>query len=219
MAIIEQTGAAILDPLAKLWISFVNAFPGLIAAIVVVLIGWVVGLIIGYVVSKILEHTKIDVWIKKEKLHGAIGHLSISHLFGLISKWYVFAVFLAPAASLVKLGTLSDLFLRFAQWFPNLIIAVVILVFGLLMSEVAKNKMDALKSRGMKAISSLVKIIIILFVALIALSQIGVNVVIAENVVLLIVGGIALGLAIALGIGFGDAFKAEAKNWIKSLKK
>ena len=63
------------------------------------------------------------------------------------------------------------------------------------------------------------KILFWIISIMIALEQIGVNISIAENTFLILVGAVALAFALAVGIGFGLAMKDEAKNILKQIKR
>ena len=65
----------------------------------------------------------------------------------------------------------------------------------------------------------LVKSAIIVLTAIIALSQMGINVSILSNLVLIIIGALAVGLALALGIGLGLGLKKEGETLINEIKK
>ena len=91
---IESTNIALTDPLVMLWRSFVNLLPGLIAALLLLLIGYVIAFFLGHALKVILDKLGLDRWIAKARLTKAIGNVHISSIFGEITKWYVFVIFL-----------------------------------------------------------------------------------------------------------------------------
>ncbi len=209
----------ILDPLANVWQGIIYGLPGAIAAIVIILVGYFVSLAVGYVVKKLLVKSGIDQWMVRMKLDDAIGHINLSSLLSVITKWYVFIVFMIPASNVLQLGVLSDLFRDLTIWLPNLIVAVIIGIFGLIASDYVHDKIVKAKIKGIGIAAVIVKWIILIFIAIVALSQIGIRVALAENIILVIVSSIALAVAIAVGIGFGLGLKDESKEIIKSIKK
>ena len=50
----EQLGTSLVNPLLALWASFVNILPGIIAAVIVLLFGYLVASIVEYVVGEII---------------------------------------------------------------------------------------------------------------------------------------------------------------------
>ncbi len=217
---IGQAGAAIMDPLLNLWYAFISILPGIIVALLLLFIGWIVAVLIGRALKTILEKVGLDRQIQKAKLTKAIGHTKLSMIFGEILKWYVFIVFLQAAVDQLNLGTLTLLLNRFVLWLPNVIIAVVVILGGLIVAYYVQNKLvEHSKMKGIQFAGGLLKVVILIFAGLIALAQIGVNVSILENTFLLVVGALAIGIALALGIGFGFGFKKEAERLISQIKK
>jgi hypothetical protein len=216
MVLLEQTGQALVNPIINLWNSFVNVIPGLIGAIIVLVIGYIVGWVIGFVLTKILHKAKLDrLVVEKTTLDKIMGKFELSHFLGLIVKWYVFVLFLGPAAALVRLPALTSFLNSAALWIPSLIAAVIVALVGLIAADYVAAKVTEVKAKSSGIIANTLKLVIVVFTLIIALSQLGVDVSIAENTVLIIIAGIML----ALGIGFGLAFKDEAKAIIKDVKK
>ena len=104
-----QTGEMIISPLATLWFNLIELIPSLIAALVVIMIGWFIALVLGHVVRIILEKLKIDEKIRNAKMTKEIGHIDMPMIFGEVTKWYIFIVFLQQAVGLLSLGTLTNL--------------------------------------------------------------------------------------------------------------
>ncbi len=219
MVLLQQTGDALIDPLVTLWNGFATALPNILAAVVVLAAGYIVGSAFGFLFKRLLEHAKVDEHLRKAGVAHSIGFISIPNLAGGLLKWYVFALFLLPAAGFMKLGVLEDLLRDFALWLPNLLLGIIILLTGLIIADYIADRMLHSKRKGTKLLSSAARWFIILFVGIIALNQIGIDVSLAADTTLILVAGFALGLAIALGLGFGFAIRDEAKSIIKNMKK
>lgn len=219
MASFFDTGASMINPLVEMWNEFVDILPGLFWAVVLVIIGWFVAKFFGHLLERVLVKLKLDEHVKKAGLTDAFGHIELSHLSGLILKWYLFVVFLGDAVSLLKLGTLSLLLGSFLFWLPNVIIAMIIMILGLLLADFVADRLEKTKIRSVRIISVLVKAGILFFVTIMAFKQVGLYVAIAETTFIILLSGVSLALALAVGIGFGLALKDEAKGIIKGLKK
>ena len=217
---VTATGSLIINPLLSLWIGFVNILPGIVAAIIILLIGYFVALGIGHLVKVILVKSGLDNYMQKAKLSKSVGHLRLSNIFGEITKWYIFIIFLQAGVDLLNLGTLSAVLNEFVLWVPNVIIAAIIIIFGIAFSHFLGMKIEEhSEMSGVKFFSKLVKIVILFIVIVIGLQQIGVDASILENTFLLLVGALAIGIAIALGIGLGSALKTESKTIVDDIKK
>ncbi len=214
MAILEETGQALINPLVSLWDSFVSIIPGLVGALIVLIIGYIVGWAFGLLTKKVLQKVQLDkIVVEKTNLQKSAGKFKLSNVLGLVVKWYIFVLFLTPAASLVNLEALSDFLVQASLWIPNLIAAVLVAVVGFIAADYVASKVKEMKAKSSKLIAYAAKIIIVIFTLIIALNQLGIDVSVAESSFLIILAGIMLTMA----IGFGLALKDEAKPVIKKI--
>lgn len=218
--VIEKSSFAIINPLSSIWYSIVDQLPNIIGAIIVLIIGCFVAVILGHAVKVILEKLRVDDFVRKAKLTKAIGHTHVPAIAGELFKWYIIILFLQQAVALIKLGTLSSLLDKFVSWLPSLIVAIVVLLFGIAVANYVKIKIEEhTKQKGIKICGSILKFVIVIMIIILALKQIGVDVSILENTFLLIVGALAVGLGLALGIGLGLGLRKESEGMIKEIKK
>jgi hypothetical protein len=205
-----------MNPLIVIWNSFVSVIPGIIAAAIILVIGYIIALIIGFSVRHAVRFSKVDMWMVRHKKQEAIGGLVLSNVSGKLVKWLVFILFLIPAANVIKLEGLSSVLINFALWFPNLIIAVIVILVGLVLAHTfAEAVGNAKKLKGIAGIKSTVSIATIVIFLDIALRQIGVNIIFAEAVILVIL----VGAMIAISIGFGLGLKPHAEDMIKDWRR
>jgi len=220
MAVIAELGFSIMEPLRSIWYGLIGTVPGIVAAIILLIVGYIVALVLAYVVGQILDRVKFDKWIlDKTRATKVFGKFQLSKFLALITKWYVFILFLPPAASLVQLRTLSAFLLAVAIWVPNVIVAVIIALIGVGVAFYVERKIIETKAKAASILAMIAKVIIYVFTLLIVLDQIGIQVAVAQTSFLIILGGVMLAIALVLGIGFGLAFKDEAKGVIKQVKK
>ena len=218
--VLSETTVAILNPLQAIWLKLVEVLPGLIAAVLVLIVGSIVAVILGHALRVVLEKTKIDNFLRKAQLTKAVGHTHVPALLGELLKWYIIIIFLQAAASLVNLGTLSTLLNSLVMWLPQLLIAIIVMLIGLAAAHYAYLRIGAhTKMKGMRLSATVLKWVIIIIAGLIALKQIGVEIGILENTFQLVVGALAVGVALALGIGLGLGLKKEAEGFLKEMKK
>ncbi len=216
---LESTGLALLNPLENLWNTLVEVIPGVLAAAVVVVIGYIIASAFGLLFHRLLIAAKVDHHLKKAGLAHSIGFINIASLGAALAKWWIFTLFLVQAAGFLRFGVISDLLVRLTTWLPSLYAAILIMLGGLIFADYLADRMLHAKRKGVRLVSSLVRWSIIIFVGLIALERIGVDVSFATNTILLVVAGFSVGIALAIGIGFGLALKDEAQSMVKQWKK
>jgi len=217
---LSLASSVILDPLVTLWNSFISVLPGLLAAIIVLIVGYFVAFLLGHGLKVLLEKLGLNKWIYQSSVSKAIGHTNVSAFLGEILKWYIFIVFLQVAVDLLQLGTLSMLLSTFVLWLPNVIAAVIILFVGIALAHYVEMRVRAhTKMKGMNVTALLAKIVILFLVAIVALEQIGIDVSILENTFLIVIASLGLGIAIAIGIGFSSEMKGTSKKVMNNIKK
>ena len=214
-----QFGQEFANPVLILWNSIVSILPGIVFAVLTIVLGYIVGTFVGWVVKHALQKSKVDDWLVRIGRANSLGGLHISNVSGQLIKWWIIVAFLAPAANWLELGQLSTILERVALWAPNLIASIVIVLAGLIVADFfADAASHAKKLKGIRAISSVIKVVTIIFFVEIALRQIGISIVLAETTILIIIGGIVLALAIGFGLGLRNEAEGIIKDWRKSLK-
>ena len=218
-ALLDTTNAIIL-PLQTVWSEFAQILPNVIGAIVVLIIGTFVAVILGHALRIVLDKTRLDEALRKLKLTKAVGHTDVPALLGELLKWWIIIVFLQQAVDLVNLGSLTDLLQRFVLWLPNLLVAIIVMLVGLAAAHFVEIKIqEHTRLKGMRSSGLVIKWLIIILVALIALRNIGIDVTLIEQLFLYVIVAFAAGIALALGIGLGLGLKKESEGFIKDIKK
>lgn len=219
MSYFADLGQSIVFPLIALWQDFLNVLPGIIGGLLILIFGYLLGEVIEILIIKGLEKIKFNKFIHKLKISKELEKFDLSHFFGVLIKWYIFVVFLLPAARLMELTTLTPLLIDLARWVPQFLIAVLIVVFGWVAADVLGARIESTKFKTKHLISVIVKSFVLLFVLVIALDQIGINLALIEQTYVILLSAVAFGSALAFGLGYGLAMKDEAKKSIKNIKK
>ena len=215
-------GAGILGPLVNVWNGVLNSIPGIIAALLILVLGYVVAWALSYVLEHLLNRINLDKWVVQQThVKKLAGSFRLSHLLSVLARWFTFIVFLPPAATMLGSGLLplAQFLQVIALWVPQAIGAILVAFFGFIAAEYVSWKVMALEGKSSHIISDASKGLILLLTVLVVLGQLGINVAVASGTFLIIVAGIMLGLALAFGIGFGLALKDDAKSIIKDVRK
>jgi hypothetical protein len=216
---LKDVGQEAVSPLVNLWNSIVFVIPGIVAAILILIIGYLIALVIGKGVKRLVRISKLDDWMVKKKLHDAIGGLKLSNVTGKLVKWWIFILFLVPATNIIKLGSLSSILRDFVVWFPNLIVAVIVILIGLVLAHVfAETAGNAKKLKGIKWVSTSIYVATIIVFASISLKQIGIDVAFPETIVFIVLSGVMIAFAIGFGLGLKPHAEDIIKNWRRTHK-
>ena len=208
---------AFVDPLKILWTDTINLIPNLIAALLILIIGIIIASVLGRIVKILLEKLHLDKELEKLHLSKAIGKAHISGIIGKLVKWYILIIFIAAFAKILgpAIGSLEAPLLQFVEFLPKVIAAVLIVLVGLLTGHYVWYFIDShSKMKGSKAVAHVLKYIIIVMVTLVALRTISIPVQFIEYAILMLLGGLSIAFALAVGLSFGLGLKGQAvSNW------
>lgn len=220
---IQDWGDAILVSLTNALNTFLAAIPGVIGALLIILIGWVISGILGRLVARALRAAGAD-RLFAEHGEGVYPANAMkyppSQVAGEIVKWVIRIVFLIAAANVLGMPQVSELLNQVLLWIPNLIVAVVILLVAPLLARFVRGTVETAADRmgfsNGALLGRIAQIAIIAFAVIIAIDQVG----IAADLVNTLFIGVVAALAIAFGLSFGlggrDVAAQITQGWYES---
>jgi len=217
--IINSTIIALQDAGLSVWNAFVEIIPGLIAAVVIFLIGYIIAEVIKKIITKLLEKATVDKWIEDRKLEAAIGKVKISRLAGALVKWYIIALFLAQALVLIKLQVLSSFAALLVAWIPVVAASILFIVLGLLFARYLGNKILATDYKFKKSIQIIVEVIVAYIAIVLGLQNMGFRVDILLDAFRIAFTAFVIVAAIVFGISFAMAYKKEIQDFARAFKR
>ena len=187
----------------------IGAFlPRLLLAIVILIIGWLVAKAVRFAIVKALRTINFNVVTEKAGIDHFLkqggADIDTVRVLGSLSYWLVILAALMIASNSLDLAYVTDLIGRIVLFVPKVMVAVVILVFGVYFARFVGAALTTyLHNIGVGEaglVGRLALYAIVVFVIMIALDQMGLGDIIRQAF-LIIVAGIALGLALAFGLG------------------
>ncbi|MFH1224378.1 MAG: hypothetical protein V1676_01095 [Candidatus Diapherotrites archaeon] len=192
---------------------------GLVAAVALIIAGWIIGTILKQVVAKLLQMLQLDEWAAKHKLKDAVGGVPLSRLTGSFVKWFTVLLFLQTAVYVINLGPLVMFLGELIKWLPAFIAGAFILVMGLLLTKFVKDKVVATNMAHKKTISAVLEFLILYLALVLAMRNAGLDVTVLEQAFVNAFTAFAMMMAIVLGIGFGLAYWKDIKQLATEIKK
>jgi len=200
--------------LQGLWWGFIQFAPKLILAIIFFVIGWILGSLITKAFEQVFSALKIDNLFKSlgvdDFFRKAGMNLNSGHFVGEVMKWFIIIIFLLPSLNLIGLDSIAY-FLKddVLGFLPRIVIAAFVLIIATMvadfLSKTAYASARAMNLKSSHMLSSLVKYTVWVFAFIIALGQLGVAEAYMGTLFAGIVGMLALGGALAFGLGGKDA--------------
>jgi hypothetical protein len=200
--------------------KFAGALPKILLAILIFVIGFIISKIIASIITKLLSKMGIDKL--GEKLNDidiiSKSNMSIvpSKIIGKFIYYMLLLIFTLVATDVLGVPAVSQLFRDIISFIPNLLVAIIVLILGILLADLIKNIVyTACNSLGIpsaKLIASFLFYFLFINVVIMALTQANIQTdFIASNISILIGGAVA-----AFAIGYGLASKDVVANFIAS---
>lgn len=221
--IIVTLGNALSQSLNNIWTGVANYIPILIAAIFVVIVGWVIGAILFRLVEKLAKLARLDNALRAagfEKILEKSGfRLNSGYFLGKLIEWFTVIVFLVAALGVLGLSQVT-LFLNqiVLGYLPQVIVAVFIILIAALVAESMKKLViGTAKAAGAKSANfagNVTKWAIWIFAILAAIMQLG----IAVSLIQTLFTGVVIAVSLAIGLAFGLGGQDAAARYIEKVR-
>ncbi len=226
--IVEDWYSAIIQPfLNQLLLVFI---PKLLLAIVVFIIGYFIAVGIGRLITEILKGLKFNRLFSKESWQKALEKADIkvdpSAFIGAIFKWVFVIVTLLLTVDILNLVKFAELLRDVINYIPNVIVAVLIFVVGVVIADIVEKivraTVERMKIEYASLAASIVKWTIWIFLVFLILDQLlpksDLVQILYKGIVYGIVAAIAGSVALAFGLGGKEAAAQAIENIRRKIK-
>jgi hypothetical protein len=199
----------LIDALRE-WLAQTAAFlPRLAVALVLLALGWGLARVGRKAVIRALRFLKLDVAAERAGLEdflvqGGVRFTTVS-LVGALVYWTINLAVILAALTLLGIETAGQTISRLVQHVPSLVTALVVLILGTLLGQFAGAVIYAylanLGVAGARAISTLARWAVVVFVIAVSLEQLSIGGQVLVSAFQLVFGAICLALALAFGLG------------------
>ena len=209
--------------LLTLWSGVAGFAPRLVAAIVVFLVGWLLAVLFGRVAFHVVRVLRLDSALARVGFRQAWErsgfHLNSPVFFYELVKWFFVIVFLMAATNILGLEQVSEFLRTVVLYIPNVIVAAVILLIGILVAKFLEGTVRAsVRAAGLASanfLGVLTKWAVFLFSLLVALVQLRV----ADDIIRIVIVGLVAAASLALGLSFGLGGVKHADEMINNLRR
>ena len=193
--------------------EFVSFLGILIWAIIVFVIGYLVSIGVGKLIAEVLKSVKFNKLFEKEGWKMALQRASIdanpAEFIGAIFKWVLVIVSALIAVDILGMKAFAGLLTQVLNYLPNVVIAVLVFVVAIIISDIVEKlvrvTVERLKVGSGYIASSIVKWAIWIFTFLLILDLVLPTSLLIKtlysSIVYGIVGSLALGIGLAIGLG------------------
>jgi hypothetical protein len=182
-------------------------FPKLIAVICIIFFGWIIATLSKIAVKRFLKWVKFDKFSDRSGLESYLQSdeydVSLSGIIRL-----VILLFVITGANALGLTEIADMLKQLAHYLPKVIVAIVVLIFGTLLSRFVNRLVFAwlhgIKFSGALQASTSAEYLVQIFAIFVALEQLDIGSQLITALFIIMFGAVFLALAIAFGLGGKD---------------
>lgn len=201
-----------LTSLASFWSELASFLPQLLAALVLLFIGWLLAKIARTGVMRVLKVLNFERATEKSGLEAFLKHaeleVSVAAILGNLAYWTIILVMIVFVANSLGLHVVADLFNRVVLYIPNVIVAILVLVFGTILARFINRLVFAwlsnMEFEGALTVSTFSEYAMMVFVFFMAMEQLQIANELLTAAFVIAFGAVGLALAIAFGLGGRD---------------
>jgi len=214
--------SSVLEPVQMSLNKLIGYLPKLGGLLLILVIGALIALGVALLFEKIFEGIQLEKGAKKIKIpeilkNGGI-HLSLSELLAEIIFFLVIIGTLITALEYYGLGT-GTLMAQILAYIPHVVAAVFVLILGIFVAILIGGTITLIggnvRITQAATLGHIAKYAIIIVAGLLALKELGLNVILTDNSKDIILGGLVLASALAFGIGAKDKAGKFVENVFK----
>ncbi len=205
--------------------SIIAFLPNILAAIVILIIGALIALGVSNLVRTGLRRLRFDRAVLGSAAGGVVSKVvdSPSRFASTVVYWLIMLGVISLAVSALNLPLLNDLLATLYSYVPNVIAAVIIFLVATAVSAGAAAFIRRIMGGTAlaKLVSAAVPAIVMSLAVFMILNQLGIARDIVNILFTAIVGSVALGLALAFGLGGREVAKGlleQAADTVRSKK-
>lgn len=204
----EQVNVA-LNTMREFLLQLAGFLPKLIAAVFILIAGWLLAKAVLFAVVKGLRLINFGVLTDKAGIdkflrQGGLRKTTID-ILGILFYWLIILATWLVAFNALGLTVVSDLVSRIMQFIPNVIVSIIILTIGLYFARFMSDSVVTYgKNVGLDdavLMGRLTRYAIMIFVIIISLGQMNIGEAILYPAFLILFGGVVFAASLAFGLG------------------
>jgi small-conductance mechanosensitive channel len=203
--IVLQTG--IPEFLEQTIAEIIAFLPRLVGALVILLVGWIIGVAVAKVVQTLTDRIELDEKVVSTPLGRMLGgsERAVSHTFGVLAKWFVYALAILAAANVLAISVLSEWVQTAVSYLPAFIAGLAVIVIGFVIADFIGDAIMRTRAATQTGYTNWfaagTRMFLYFTAIVIGLDTMGIDV----SILYVFANAIAWGIAAALALGAGIA--------------
>jgi hypothetical protein len=223
---------AISQPAIAMLQQVLNALPAIFTAVAILIVAYFLGRFVADLVTSILTNLGFnniftvlgltrptrEIVISIESTPPPISTRTPSEIAGIVTLVGIMLFATVAAVNILNIPALTTLVSGILIIFGRILAGLVIFAIGLFLANLAFNIITSSGERQAQILGQVARISIIALVSAMALQQIGVASDIVNLAFGLLLGAIAVAIALAFGLGGRDIAREQVQEWLNSFK-
>jgi len=206
---VQQTTDAVWNSFYDFWRPIANTAPKLFCAALVMIAGYVIARLVSKAVTAIADRLGLQRMAENGGFVQSMQHVGIHRtvpqVLGTIFFWLLLCVFLIASVDILDLPTIKIALDRLLNYVPNLLVASIVVVLGLLLAAflrgVVATSADRVGIHYAQQLASACYWILALMTFNAALNQLEIQIKLFNEIVLILLAGGALAFGLSFGLG------------------
>lgn len=203
----QQWLESIKDLFAQIAGSFAQHLPGILGALVLILVGWIIARLLRALVVRVTR--SFDWLLRNDTARGAMQRLGVKQtggeVVGGLVFWAVVLFFSAAATEMLGFPVIATWFAGLVYYLPRILVAIFIVLAGLLVGRLASNGVE--RAAGAVELAYADKLgrvahgVIVLVAVVTASEQVGIDTALLTATITIVLGAVIGGAALSFALG------------------
>ena len=215
METIDKWKELTFKTLGSLFDQMASGLNGVVAALFILILGWILTKILLWLLGKVLKVAKVDRISEKLNEAQLFGDAEVKIDLGKIllgfAKGLMILILIVAVADVLQLNIISEEIAKLLQYLPKLITALAIFVGGLYLAQQLKKGLvrlfDTMGIGGSKLIGTVVFGMVAFMVSVTAMNHAGIDTDLITSNFSLIIGAFLAAIALGFGLGSREVFQ------------
>jgi hypothetical protein len=211
---------AITQPVSNILNQILGILPALFGAALVLAIAYLLGKVVAELITNLLKAMGFNSILVRLDLgkEPVEGERTPSQIVGYLVLVAIMLFALIEASQILRFTLLADLIYEFTIFAGHVLMGLIILAIGIYLANLAFNVVMSSGMSQAKVLAQAARIVILVFSGAMALRQMGLANDIINMAFGLLLGALAVAIALAFGLGGREIAAREIEKWLKSMK-
>jgi hypothetical protein len=209
---VNMSQEAIVKSFTDVYTQIIGVAPRVLAMVLVIGVGYLIARFVAHLCAKLAEKVGLQTAAESSGLAASMSHMGIKRnvpaIVGAIMFWLLMCVFLMAGFNILGLESVTAAMQKIVAYIPNLLVATVVVVIGLLVAQflrgVVATSADRLGISYAEYLANGCYYVLAVLTFIAAFDQLNIQFALLEKLILMAFGALAVGFGLSLGLGGRD---------------